>query len=177
MAIVQKPDCEGVYYMLGRALFAAGRYQEIADIADQAVEISGTDYNIYVPILNALRAMGKVDALRNMNMRRAEALEAHLREVPDDARARMQLAITFASLDRADDASREASFAMMLRPNEPTVLYNAACTFCMLDKKAEAMDALTKAYKAGFTDAVWARRDPDLAILHAEPEFEKLYPA
>ena len=177
LAIVQKPDCEGVYYMLGRALFAAGRYQEIADIADQAVEISGTDYNIYVPILNALRAMGKTDALRHMNMRRAEALEAHLREVPDDARARMQLAITFASLDRPDDASREASFAMMLRPNEPTVLYNAACTFCMLDKKAEAMDALAKAYKAGFTDAVWARRDPDLTLLHAEPEFERLYPA
>ncbi|MDQ3169007.1 MAG: protein kinase [Acidobacteriota bacterium] len=176
LAIAQKPDCEGVYYMLGRALFADGKYQDIADIADQAVAVSGADYNIYVPILNALRAMGRMDALRNMNMRRAEALEYHLREVPDDARARMQLAITFASLDRPEDATREASFAMMLRPNEPTVLYNAACTFCMLNKKGEAMDALIKAYKAGFTDAVWARRDPDLALLHDEAEFRRLYP-
>jgi Flp pilus assembly protein TadD len=120
--------------------------------------------------------MGKRVALRNMNLRRAEALEAHLKEVPDDARARMQLAITFASLDRAEDAMREASFAMMLRPNEPTVLYNAACTFCMLNRKAEALDALKKAWDAGFKDAVWARRDPDLAILHGEPEFEWLYP-
>ena len=176
LALAQKPDCEGVYYMLGRALFAAGRYQDIADIADRAVEVSGTDYNIYVPILNALRAMGRTDALLNMNLRRAEALENHLREVPDDARARMQLAITYASVDRPDDAVREASFAMMLRPNEPTVLYNAACTFCMLDRKAEALDALAKAHKAGFTDAVWARRDPDLAILHGEPEFARLYP-
>jgi hypothetical protein len=23
---------------------------------------------------------------------------------------------------------------------------------------------------------VWTRRDPDLAILHGEPEFERLYP-
>jgi len=176
MALAQKPDCEGVYYMLGRSLFAAGRYQEIADIADEAVRISGADYNIYVPILNALRAMGKMDALRNMNMRRAEALENHLKEIPDDARARMQLAITFAALGRPDDATREASFAMMLRPNEPTVLYNAACTFCMLDKKAEALEALGKAWDAGFKDAVWARRDPDLTLLHGEPEFEKLYP-
>ena len=177
MALAQKPDCEGVYYMLGRSLFAAGRYQEIADIADEAVRISGADYNIYVPILNALRAMGKMDALRNMNMRRAEALENHLKEIPDDARARMQLAITFAALGRPDDATREASFAMMLRPNEPTVLYNAACTFCMLDKKAEALEALGKAWDAGFKDAVWARRDPDLTLLHGEPDFEKLYPA
>jgi Flp pilus assembly protein TadD len=101
----------------------------------------------------------------------------HLREVPDDARARMQLAITFASLDRAEDAMREATFAMVLRPNEATVLYNAACTFCMLDRKAEAIDALRKAWEAGFKDAVWARRDPDLALLHDDPEFNRLYPA
>ena len=44
-----KRDCEGAYYLLGRALFAAGRYQEVADIADAALEASGEDYNIYVP--------------------------------------------------------------------------------------------------------------------------------
>jgi serine/threonine protein kinase/Flp pilus assembly protein TadD len=177
MAIAQKSDCEGVYYMLGRALFAAGRYQEILDVADEAVRVSGSDYNIYVPIINALKAMGKPDAERHMNMRRSEALEVHLREVPDDARARMQLAITFASLDRADDAMREANLATVLRPNEPTVLYNAACTYCMLARKPEALQALKKAWDAGFKDAVWARRDPDLALLHGEPEFERLYPA
>jgi len=25
-------------------------------------------------------------------------------------------------------------------------------------------------------DAVWTRRDPDLTILHGDPEFERLYP-
>jgi non-specific serine/threonine protein kinase len=177
MAIAQKPDCEGVYYMLGRALFAAGRYQDITEIADEAVRVSGSDYNIYVPIINALKALGKSDAQRLMNMRRAEALQSHLREVPDDARARMQLAITFASIGRPDDAMREANLAMVLRPNEPTVLYNAACTFCMLGRKPEALEALKKAWTSGFKDAVWARRDPDLAILHDEPDFQKLYPA
>ena len=38
------------------------------------------------------------------------------------------------------------------------------------------MDVLKRAWEAGFTDAVWARRDPDLVILHGEPEFERLYP-
>jgi non-specific serine/threonine protein kinase len=72
---------------------------------------------------------------------------------------------------------REANLATVLRPNEPTVLYNAACTFCMLGRKAEALQAIKKAWDAGFKDAVWARRDPDLAILHDDPEFERLYPA
>ena len=65
----------------------------------------------------------------------------------------------------------------MLRPNDAHVLYNAACVFCTMSKKAEAMSALSRAWKAGFRDPVWTRRDPDLTILHGEPEFEKLYPA
>jgi hypothetical protein len=47
----------------------------------------------------------------------------------------------------------------------------------MLKRKPEALDALRKAYDAGFKDPNWARRDPDLAPLLGEPEFERLYPA
>ena len=56
------------------------------------------------------------------------------------------------------------------------MLYNIACSFCALGKKAEALDALTNSWNAGFKDADWARRDPDLSILRGEPEFERLYP-
>jgi len=65
---------------------------------------------------------------------------------------------------------------MLLRPNEATILYNSACTFCKVNKKVEAMDALSKAWRSGFRDPDWVRRDPDLTLLHGEPEFEKLYP-
>ena len=130
-----------------------------------------------MPITNALNALGKKDAVRNVSMRRSVALESHLTEVPDDARARMQLAVTYASIGRADDAVRELKLATMLRPNEASLLYNAACTYCTLDRKAEALEALKRAWDAGFKDAVWARRDPDLTILHDDPEFLRLYPA
>jgi non-specific serine/threonine protein kinase len=174
--IQQKPDCEGAYYLLTRVLFASGHYNEIANIAEAALESSGDDYNVYVPIGNALRALGKAEAVKNLTHRRMQALEAHLRKVPEDARARILLALDYAALGRDDDAIREANLAMLLRPNEATVHYNAACTFCSLNRKTEAMDALAKAWKAGFRDSDWARRDPDLALLHDEPEFEKLYP-
>jgi non-specific serine/threonine protein kinase len=175
-AIERKRDCEGAYYLLLRALFSAGRYQEVAGVAEAALEASGTDYNIYVPIMNALGALGKHEALRNFRQRNIQALEAHLRQVPEDARARILLSVQYAAENRVDDAVREVSLAMVLRPNEARVLYNAACTFAILSKKVEALDALRKAWSAGFKDADWARRDPDLAVLHGEPEFERLYP-
>jgi len=175
-AIERKRDCEGAYYLLCRALFAAGRYQEILDVAEAAIEASGEDYNVYVPIVNAFGAMGKGEAVRNMRQRRMAALENHLKQVPEDARARILLGDDYADLGRPDDALRELNLAVTLRANEASILYNAACLYCGLKKKQEAMDTLRKAWEAGFRDSVWARRDPDLAILHGDPEFDRLYP-
>jgi serine/threonine protein kinase/Tfp pilus assembly protein PilF len=175
-AIERKRDCEGAYYLLCRALFAAGRYQEILDVAETAIEASGEDYNVYVPILNCLGAMGKEEAKRNMMHRRIAAFENHLKQVPEDARARILLGSDYAYLGRADDALRELNLAVTLRANEASILYNAACLYCGLQRKPEALDVLRKAWEAGFRDAVWARRDPDLIPLHGEPEFDRLYP-
>jgi non-specific serine/threonine protein kinase len=71
---------------------------------------------------------------------------------------------------------REVNLAVSLRPDDASVLYNAACTFCLMKKKSEALDALRKAHEAGFRDADWARRDPDLESLYGDAEFERLYP-
>jgi len=176
-AIERKPDTEGAYYLLLRALFASGQYQEVARLGDAALEASGGDYNVYVPVTNALGALGKKDALDKMRQREIQALEAHIKTVPEDARARTLLAGDYASLGMVDAAEREASLAISLRPNEAIVLYNAACVFCQLGKKAEALAAIQKSWDAGFRDPDWARRDPDLALLRGDPGFDKLYPA
>src|SRR5437867_2437833 len=136
-AVDLKSDCEGAYYLLLRALFSAGRYQEVAAISDGALEASGTDYNVYVPILNTLGSLGKKEALLNVRQRAMLALEAHLKQMPEDARARTLLAINYANSGRVEDAMREANMAMALGPDEAMVHYNAACTFCMLSKKTE----------------------------------------
>jgi serine/threonine protein kinase/Tfp pilus assembly protein PilF len=175
-AIERKRDCDGSYYLLCRALFAAGRSQEVVDVSESAIEGSGEDYNVYVPIINSLGAMGKETAQANMTQRFASALESHLKQVPEDARARILLGANYGRSGREKDALRELHLAVTLRADEASILYNAACVYCTLNKKPEALDALSKAWTAGSKDAVWARRDPDLMILHGDPEFERLYP-
>ena len=170
-AIGRKRDCEGAYYLLLRTLFASGKYDEVATLAEEAIEAAGTDYNVYIPIMNALGAQKNEAAKRNVRQRLLQAFENHLREVPEDARARILRAGMYAQEGRTEDSVREANLAMVLRPNEATVLYNAACTFASLGKRAEALDALRKAWDAGFKDAHWTRRDPDLTSLHDDPAY------
>jgi non-specific serine/threonine protein kinase len=146
------------------------------DVSEAAIEASGEDYNVYVPIINTLGSMGRKEARRNMTLRMIGALENHLKHVPEDARARVLLGAFYAELERGDDALRELNLAVTLRANEASILYCAACAYCALKRKREALDTLHKAWEAGYRDAVWTRRDPDLALLHGDPEFERLYP-
>ena len=175
-AIERRRDCEGAYYLLCRSLFAAGRHQEVLDVAESAIEASGEDYNVYVPILNAAGALDEEELGLNISRRFIAALENHLKQVPEDPRARVLLGVNYARTGREDDAVRELNLAITLRANEASILYNAACAFCTLKRKPEALDALRKAWEAGFHDSVWARRDPELVMLHGDPDFERLYP-
>jgi len=176
-AIARNSDTEGAYYILLRSLFAGGEYQKIVALAETAVAAAGEDTNIYIPIAGAFGALGDADAERGVARQAVEALDRSLKKVPEDVRARIHLAGNYALLGRVEDALREANLAVALRPNESTVLYNLACVFALVGRKSEAMDALRKASEIGYHDRNWARRDPDLAVLRDDPEFDRLYPA
>ncbi len=175
-ALNRDPDLDGGYYLLGRALFEAGRYQEIAEVMEEALAHAGENYNTTIPIHNALGALGKKEALTNFLHREIAVFEEHLKKVPEDARARVLLAGDYAMQGRMDEAKREADMAMALRPDDTMILYNTACVFCAMNKPADAMVALKKAWEGGNRNSAWTRKDPDLAILHGDPEFERLYP-
>jgi non-specific serine/threonine protein kinase len=96
--------------------------------------------------------------------------------VPEDARARVLLASDYAMQGRIEDAKRELDMAIMLRPDDTMILYNSACAFCAMKNIESALNAIKKAWEAGFRDPTWTRQDPDLALLHGNPDFERLYP-
>ena len=176
-ALKKNPDLDGGYYLLGRALFEAGRYQEVVDMMEIAIAHAGENYNTVMPIHNALGALGKNDALNNFVHRELAIYEEALKRTPEDARVRILLAGGYAKQGRFEDAKREADMAMALRPDDAMILYNSACAFCAMNNPKDAMNAMRKAWESGYRNATWTRQDPDLAILHGDPEFEKLYPA
>lgn len=175
-AIALKPDCEGVYNILGRAFFASGRFEDAVAIIDKAIEANGDDYNVYIPLTNSLERLGRfaeLDRYREMEIR---MLERQLEVVPEDVRARSLLAADYANSGRNEDAVRHLEMTVALRPNDSNVLYNAACTYAVLGKKAETLDLLRHALACGYANYAWPHQDPDLAMLHDDPEFLELFP-
>jgi serine/threonine protein kinase/Flp pilus assembly protein TadD len=175
-AIAQKPDCEGVYNVLGRSYFASGRFQEAVDIIEKALAANGDDYNVFVPYINALERLGMHAAIKGYREREMLILERQLEIVPEDVRARILLAADYASVGRPEDAIRHLEMALALRPNDSNVLYNSACTYGVLGRKKEALDTVRRAVAAGYGNADWPKQDPDLTLLHHDPEFLELFP-
>ena len=173
--LAKHPDLDGGYYLLGSALFESGQYQELLDIMETALAHAGENYNTTIPIANALGALGKSEALSNFNHRVIAIMSGHLKKVPEDARARVLLANGYAHQARYEDAKREADMAVALRPDDTMILYNIACVFCLMNNPKDALTALRKACDVGYSATAWARQDPDLAILHGDPEFESLF--
>jgi non-specific serine/threonine protein kinase len=173
-AIALKHDCESSWDLLGRALFASDRWEEAASLVETAVEANGDDYNVYIPYGNALEAMGReaeATALRELHV---AALERQLEWVPEDTRARMLLAVSYARSGMPQEAVRELQKVMAQGPTDPHTIYNAACAYGCLSMKKEALATLMRAVEAGYAEWANVRRDPDLACLHGEKEFQEL---
>ncbi len=170
-ALELNPNYGTAYFALGRALFRGDRPEEAADLAKRAIEVGGDDYNVFVPYIMSLERVGRNDEAHLLREGRTRALERQLEMVPEDARARILLATNYAHFGKNDFAVREVQKAIALRPNDSNILYNAACTYGVMQKKPEALDLIKRMKALGFAQLDWARRDPDLACLHNDPEF------
>ena len=171
----RKPDCDGLWNILGRAYFASGRFEDAAALAERAMECNGDDYNTYIPYDQSLERLGRKKEAEQVRDRMTKVLRQQLERVPEDVRARVLLATNLAYYGQdADEAIRHLKTAVALRPNDPNTLYNAACTYGVLGRKAEALETIKKTFAAGYGNTNWAAKDSDLDCLHDEPEFRKL---
>jgi len=173
-AVSRQAECEGAHDVLGRAYFASGRYEEAATLAVTAMEIVSNDYNALVPLINSFERLGRMADAERLRRKEMEVLQEQLQQFPDDVRARILLAADLAIFGDASEAAMQARIAITMRPLDPNILYNAACTYGLLKMKEEALDAFRRSVVAGYANTDWCMKDPDLKILHDDPRFIQL---
>ena len=60
-----------------------------------------------------------------------------------------------------------------LKPHDPVVWYNCACSLTLLQRLDEALEALQRAIALGYDDFEFLARDPDLAALRRSSQFRR----
>ena len=61
-----------------------------------------------------------------------------------------------------------------LKPKDATARYNLACSYSLLGKINQALDALKAAVELGYTDFEYMDKDPDLDNLRKHPAYKQI---
>ena len=62
-----------------------------------------------------------------------------------------------------------------LEPNDPSVLYNLACSYSLKKQAEPAVNALSRAVAKGFREFKWLLKDPELGHVRKNPLFKKVW--
>ncbi len=61
-----------------------------------------------------------------------------------------------------------------LRPQDPLVFYNLACSLCLTQNFKESAEALEQALDLGYRDFKWLAEDPDLEDLRKQAVYRRI---
>ncbi len=61
-----------------------------------------------------------------------------------------------------------------LRPRDPLVYYNLACSLCLTKQYEEAVEALEQSINLGYRDFNWLAQDPDLLELRKQSAYRRI---
>ena len=64
--------------------------------------------------------------------------------------------------------------AVTIAPNEPGLLYNAACAYSNLGRADDALDHLERAVRAGYSHKAWLEHDSDFDSIRDQARFKAI---
>jgi Flp pilus assembly protein TadD len=103
-----------------------------------------------------------------------DLINKYLELNPNEARAYSLGASPLARLGEREHSKQWSEQAIALAPNDPVVLYNAACTLAQLGEHDRALDGLERSIEAGVAVGDWIKHDPDFEKLRDHPRFQAI---
>jgi adenylate cyclase len=173
-AIKEDPTLFEAYYLYGRLLFESGDSEKSAKLFEKARHVRPDDYQSQCLLGMALTQLGRLDEARHTDQIAIESIEKYLELNPDEARAYSLGANSAMRLGDKVLSKRWSEQAIELAPNDPLVLYNAACNLALLGEGERALDGLERALEAGVAVGDWIKHDPDFESLRSHPRFQAI---
>lgn len=168
------PESFEAFHFYGRHCFGIGDYQRGRQLLEKACALEPDNYHPLSDLCMVYDRLGEhgksVEAKNKLNTLISRHLDIH----PDDIRARYIGACTLVEIGEAAKALSWADQIMDTNPRDPATLYNLACVYSVSGNTGQALDVLTKAVIAGFSDVNWIKSDPQLDKIRDEPQFQSL---
>jgi tetratricopeptide (TPR) repeat protein len=101
-------------------------------------------------------------------------LEALLRREPDYVEALQILGDDYSDGGRFEDGLKVDLKLVALRPEDPNVRFNYACSLALTGQLDCACLELERSFDLGYRDIQWLKQDPDLAPLRKHPGFRRI---
>ena len=80
----------------------------------------------------------------------------------------------YTNAGRIEDGLKMDRKMVRLKPDNPVVHYNLACSLALKRRFKDALEALEHAVSIGYRDIQWMLEDPDLENLRYHPGFKNL---
>lgn len=101
-------------------------------------------------------------------------LEGILQRDPEYIEALQILGDDYTRRGMLDEGLKVDQKLSELRPRDPLVYYNLACSYSLADQLELAVDALERSLGLGYRDFRWMAKDPDLRKLRLSPLYKKI---
>lgn len=108
------------------------------------------------------------------DMQELEFLEQIARRLPGDTDVLRALADLYTRTGDYAEGLRIDERLSRLCAEEPLVWYNLGCSLALVNRKEDALEALSRSMELGYDDYEWMKKDPDLNPLHGDPRFESM---
>jgi tetratricopeptide (TPR) repeat protein len=170
-AIELDPKLFDAVFWAARTRLSQGQYDEAVKLFERSAALRPDDYQTYKFAAQALASLGRVEEAEAANRRTVRLIAQHLDLDPDDSRALIIGAAANASLGESEIAAEYAERALRVDPDDPMLLYNVACTYGVLGRTNECLDALESAVSKGWGDRAWLEHDSDLDSIRGQPRY------
>lgn len=173
-AISFDPDNFFAYWVRGRLYRVMDRDAEAVFDFNKVLELNEDFHSPYGDLQMAFETLHDEKNLQETIERAALFYPSYLLRHPDDSRAHQFYAFTLKRLGRLEEAKKEMLKGIEQNPNDPIIIYNAACFYALIDDKTAAMENLKRAINNGFENYDYLKHDPDFNGLKEEPDFIEL---
>jgi tetratricopeptide (TPR) repeat protein len=97
-----------------------------------------------------------------------------LKENPNFVEALIALGDAYTKRGCYEDGLKIDQRLVQLRPDDPTVHYNLACSYSLLKMAKPCLAVLKKAIQLGYRDFSFMKKDPDLDFIRRDPRYKEL---